>query len=252
MKASLTEEVFKFSHQKTAIAGIIILLVLMSYNALTATRNVTQLIFEFGAVQWIPIIIIGVGSAFLAMEYQHHTILMLLYKKTQKWQVYFAKLLVIWLYSVVLTLVALLFTLLLKTLLVGSQHAWLTPVIGQHTQLALLLGNVLGTLVYALFIVTLSFMLMMLLRLNAAVIGVGLALGFLGAGISVALMQSLGALATFIRWNPLNMIFVTQQLANPPYAAVSQLSNAEIISGNLLYAGLFGLIGYWLFKHRRV
>ncbi len=252
MMPSLQEELFKFTHQKIFVGGILTLLLLMSYSALTIEMSTTQLIFEFGAVQWIPIIVIAVGSAFFAMEYQHHTILILLYKTTNKWQIYLAKLLVVWVYSMVLILIAALFTVILKFLLVGQQYAWLAPVIDHQTRLALLLGNSLGTLVYALFIVTLAFMLIMLLRLNAAVIGVGLSMGFMGAGFSVALMKSFASLVPIIRWNPLNMIFVTQQLANPPYAAVSHLSNGEIIGGNIIYAIIFTILGYYLFKHRRI
>lgn len=252
MKTSLKNEAFKFIHQRTFVGGLLTLLVLMGYTALTTPVNSTQLIFEFGAVQWIPIIIIAVGSTFLAMEYQQQTIRTLLYKNPYKWQIYLAKLLVVWIYGVVLTAIAGLFTLGLKLLLVGHQYPWLTTVNGHHTQLVLLAGNILGTLVYTLFIVTLAFLLVMVLKINAAVIGVGLALGFLGASISVALMKTFATWATVIRWNPLNMIFVTQQLANPPHASVSHLSNAAIIGGNLLYALIFLLMGYALFKHRRV
>ncbi|KRL95844.1 ABC superfamily ATP binding cassette transporter, membrane protein [Levilactobacillus hammesii DSM 16381] len=242
-------ELFKFSHQKSVAAGILVLIILMTYSVLTTKTNTTQVIFEFGAVQWIPIIMIAIGSTFWAMEYQNRTILILLYKNTSRWQIYLAKLVIVWLYSIVLTLIATLLTIVFKSFLVRTP--WSALIINHQTQLDLLMGNVMGTLIYALFIVTLSFMLIMLLKLNAAVIGVGLALGFLGAGISVALMKTFTSLIPILRWNPLNMIFVTQQLANPPYAAVSHLSSLEIIGGNLIYAAIFIFLGYALFKNRR-
>ncbi|WP_143461923.1 ABC transporter permease [Levilactobacillus enshiensis] len=250
MMTSLRAELFKFSHQKSAVAGILTLILLMAYSVLTTKTDTTQVIFEFGAVQWIPIIMIAIGSTFFAMEYQNRTILILLYKNTSRWQIYLAKLAVVWLYSVVLTLIATLLTIVFKSFLFRTP--WSALIINHQTQLDLLMGNVMGTLIYALFIVTLSFMLIMLLKLNAAVIGVGLALGFLGAGISVALMKSFTSLIPILRWNPLNMIFVTQQLANPPYTAVSHLSSLEIIGGNLIYAAIFIFLGYALFKNRRI
>lgn len=249
MITSLRAELFKFSHQKSVAAGILVLILLMTYSVLTTKTNTTQVIFEFGAVQWIPIIMITIGSTFWAMEYQNRTILILLYKNTSRWQIYLAKLVIVWLYSIVLTLIATLLTIVFKSFLVRTP--WSALIINHLTQLDLLMGNVIGTLIYALFIVTLSFMLIMLLKLNAAVIGVGLALGFLGAGISVALMKTFTSLIPILRWNPLNMIFVTQQLANPPYAAVSHLSSLEIIGGNLIYAAIFIFLGYALFKNRR-
>ena len=247
---SLRAELFKFSHQKSAQTGILILIILMIYSILTTKVNSTQVIFEFGAVQWIPIIMIAVGSTFFAMEYQNRTILILLYKSTKRWQIYLAKLTIVWLYSLVLTLIATLLTIVLKSLLVRTP--WSALISNHQTLLTLLTGNVIGTTVYALFIVTLSFMLIMLIKINVAVIGIGLALGFLGSGISVALMETFTSLISILRWNPLNMIFITQQLANPAYATVSHLSFFEIIGGNLIYAAIFVILGYGLFKKRRI
>ncbi|MGY5339119.1 ABC transporter permease [Levilactobacillus spicheri] len=251
MKTSLRTEYYKFIHQKAFPVSLLVLLLLMVYSALTAKLTTTQIIFEFGAVQWIPIILIAMSSDFFAMEYRHHTISLLLYKNPNKWQIYCAKLLIIILYSLILSLVATSFTVLLKWLLAGHRYHLLTQ-LGQQTLLSSMLANIGGTLIYALFIVTLGFMLIMLLHLNAAVIGIGLALGFLGAGFSVALMTALPSLSHIIRWNPLNMIFVTSQLVNPLYSQASHLSNPQIISGTLIYALLFTLIGYLLFKRRRV
>lgn len=121
-------------------------------------------------------------------------------------------------------------------------------IIDNKTLLDLILYNILGILIYALFIISLSFILIILTKINAVVIAVGLTLGFMGAGISVALMETFSLQMKFIRWNPLNMIFITQQLANPPYAKVSNLSNGEIIFGTLLYVAIFILFGYQLFK----
>lgn len=250
MMTSLRAELFKFIHQKSAIAGIFTLIILMIYSVLTTKLNPTQVIFEFGAVQWIPIIMIAISSTFLAMEYQNRTILILLYKNTKCWQIYWAKLTIIWLYSFVLTLIATILTVILKSLLVKTP--WSALISNHQTQLFLLTGNIIGILIYSLFIITLSFMLIMLIKINAAVIGVGLALGFLGAGVSVALMGAFTPLITILRWNPLNMIFVTQQLTNPSYATVSHLNSIEIIGGNLIYAVIFVILGYHLFKKRRI
>ncbi|WP_125567114.1 ABC transporter permease [Companilactobacillus insicii] len=250
MITNLREELFKFSHQKSVVAGIIILILLMIYSALTTKTDATQVIFEFGAVQWIPIIIIAVGSTFFAMEYQNRTIVILVYKHTKRWQIYFSKLMIVWLYSIVLTIITTILTIIIKSLFIDTP--WSTLITNHQTQLTLLIGNIIGTLIYALFIVALSFMLIMIMKVNAVVIGIGLSLGFLGAGISVALMKSFTSLIPILRWNPLNMIFITQQLANPPYAAISHLSLIEIVGGNLIYTIIFIILGYNLFKKRRI
>ncbi|KZU77316.1 hypothetical protein [Lactiplantibacillus plantarum] len=92
----------------------------------------------------------------------------------------------------------------------------------------------------------------MLIRVNTVVIGTGLAVGFLGAGVSVGLMEALPSWVNVLRWGPLNMIFITQQLASTTDTQVSHLTNPAIIGGTLAYAVLFFCLGYLLFKHRCV
>lgn len=173
MTSSFQVEVYKFLHQKVPYYGLLALLLTMVYNAITSKIDADTLSLGFGAVEWILIILIAVGSAFFAMEYSNQTILMLLYKNAGKLKIYLAKFLVIFIYGLLLTLVAILNTVLLKFLLAGDIHnkTWVTD----------LLFNMMGEVVYAVFIVGLSFMLIMLVRNNAVVICVGLALGFLVA-----------------------------------------------------------------------
>lgn len=252
MKNSWLKELYKFEHQKTLLYGILILFLLMIYGVITSKVDKKLLIFGFGAVQWVPIILIAVGSAFFEMEYNNNTIVILLYKTTSKLKIYIFKFLVVFLYGILLTGLATIFTLLLKIIFVGNKYSWTSYLSGRGPLIRLLALNMTGTIIYAFFIVSLSFMLIMLTRINAVVIGTGLAMGFLGASISVALMKSFANLVSILKWNPLNMIFITQQLANNSYAKVSNLSSFQIIEGNLLYGIIFATLGYILFRYRRV
>lgn len=224
----------------------------MTYSSLTSKITTTQIIFEFGAIQWIPIILIEISSSFFFLEYQNNTILLLLYKSSNKFKIYISKLLILWIYSLLLIVIATLYTFILKHMIIGNDYTWSMIVINNKSLLELILFNILGTLIYALFIISLSFVLIIWTKLNAVVIATGLGFGFMGAGISVALMKTFSSQISLIRWNPLNMIFITQQLANPPYSKISNLSNIEIIFGTLSYVAIFLLIGQKLFKRRNV
>ncbi|RRG04088.1 MAG: ABC transporter permease [Lactobacillus sp.] len=252
MRTSLAEEFYKFNHQKNLLFGILTLLILMAYSSISSNVGPASVSFGFGAVQWIPIILIAVGSAFFAMEYNNNTIIMLLYKNSNKLKIYLAKFLVVFLYGVLLAAIAILFTFILKIILVGNKYRWLADYTGHESLLDSLTLHIVGTIIYSFFIVALSFMLIMLIKVNAAVIGIGLALGFLGASISTALMKTFSTLLAVIKWNPLNMIFVTQQLANRSYANLSQLNGWQIIVGTIGYGLVFATLGYVLFKHRRI
>lgn len=82
--------------------------------------------------------------------------------------------------------------------------------------------------------------------------GIGLVIIFMGADFSSLIMSALPHLAAIIKWNPLNMVFVINQLANSSYEKFSDLSLLQIITGNLIYAVIFIVIGDLLFKSRRV
>lgn len=252
MKNSLKQEIFKFQHQRIPLYGVIALVILMLYSAFSQSHVTRKIIAQgLGAGQWITIIMITIASTFMAMEYQNRTIMTLFYKNSHKSLIYFTKMLVITFYGLFLVVMSVILTFILKAFMVGSRFSW-SSTVGQHSLLLDLILNAVGTFVYILFIVTLAFLLIVLIRVNAAVVGIGLAIGFLGSGFSSVIMDALPNLITILRWNPLNMIIVINQLANGSFAKYSSLNSVELIIANLVYAIFFSIIGDIVFKNRRV
>lgn len=95
-------------------------------------------------------------------------------------------------------------------------------------------------------------MLIMLVKVNAIVICIGLFLGYIGSSISVALMEIFPSAINIIKWNPLSMIFISQQLTRSSLTVTSHLSNIQLIIATVMYGIVFSTIGYFVFKHRRV
>jgi ABC-2 type transport system permease protein len=253
MKNSLSEEYFKFKHQNIPLYSIVILLLLLIYTGVSTTKVSSKLIaMGFGTIQWVPIIIIAVGSAFFAMEYNNNTILIMLYKSSNRFKIYMAKFGVMALFETVLVVIGTLFTFVLKMVLTGNEYRWSAIFMGHSTLLTALLLNMFGTILYCLFMVALSFALIMWIKINAAVIGIGLAIGFMGSSISASLMEGAPGLIGITKWNPLNFIFICNQLSMPKFIHYSHLTNGQLILGTVVYTLLFMFIGYRLFKKRRV
>ncbi|QYN59345.1 ABC transporter permease subunit [Lactobacillus panisapium] len=252
MGKSLEEEVYKFNHEKISLYGLLVLFFAMLYNIVSGkTIERSNLSYGFGAIEWIPLIIIAVGSAFFAMEYKNRTILTMLYKSTSKLKIYLAKFLVIFIYSVVLTVVAILLTFLFSFLFTGHKYDWIATING-HSLIFDLLINMLGAIIYSFFITGLSFMLCMLTRNNAVVVCIGIVLAFFGAGFSGALMRSFPEAVSIIKWNPMSIIFISQQLTRTSLISTSHLLDSELIIANIAYGLIFVVFGYYLFKNRRV
>ena len=251
MGASLKEEIYKFYHEKIALYGILTMLDLMIYNALTANITRSTLAFGFGSVEWIPIILIAVGSAFFDMEYSNNTIIMMIYKNSRKLKIYLAKFIVVFVYSLILTVLAILFTFILNELFIPVTLKWDVNFY-RYTLWSAFLLNMMGTVIYSFFIVGLSFMLIMLVKVNAVVICVGLALAFFGTSFSIGIMEALPSLINITKWNPLSMIFISQQLTRNSLSLRSNLTDIQLIIATFIYGILFAILGFYLFKHRRV
>ncbi|MBC6342528.1 ABC transporter permease [Lactobacillus kimbladii] len=189
MLISFKQEIYKFRHENIALYGLIILMVTMTYNFFTNPITRQSLGYGFGANELITLIVITVASAIFSMEYKNNTIIMLEYKTSSKFQIYFSKFLVVLVYSFLLTVIAFLFTLILSVIFNTGRYDWLAVHNG-HTLLNGLLTNLAGALIYSFFSIGLSFMLIMLVKNNAVVVCFGIVLAFFGASFSKGLMQT--------------------------------------------------------------
>ncbi|MCI1923681.1 MAG: ABC transporter permease [Lentilactobacillus buchneri] len=252
MKSNLVREFYKFRHQRIPLYGVIALLLLMLYSAFDGTKFSRLTISQgFGAGQWIILILITVGSTFVDMEYQNGTIITLFYKNSNRVMIYLDKLLIIILYGFSLVIFSTIFTFIFKAILVGQRYNW-RAIYGQHSLFNNLMLNMLGSVVYMLFIVTLAFLLVSLIKVNAAVVGIGFIIVFWGSYFSSLLIIAVPGLSSIMKWNPLNMIYVISQLTNSGLAKFTHLNADQLIIGNFVYALLFVALGYLSFKKRRV
>jgi ABC-2 type transport system permease protein len=252
MKNNLNHEFYKFWHQRIPLYGLATLCILMLYSAVSESGVSKMMIAHgFALGQWVTIIMIAIASTFIVMEYQNNTIITLFYKSSNKSSIYFAKLIVVVSYGTLLVAVGILLTFVLKVLFIGNRYSWEVNY-GQHTLIANLFFNVAGSLLYMIFIVTLAFFLISLIRANAVVVGIGLAMGFFGSGLSNFVMSALPGFSDVIKWNPLNMINIINQLSNSRMTQFSSLSDMELVIGNIVYSVIFVIIGDMVFKCRHV
>jgi ABC-2 type transport system permease protein len=224
----------------------------MLYTVGTSYKMTPSLLSQgFGAGQWAIIIIIAISSDMIAMEWRNNTMATLLYKTSHKSILYTAKFIVLVFYSFILLVFGIIFSFILKTLMVGSKFSWHDDYHG-HPLINALFLNMGGTMIYLIFIVALSLMLILLIRNNATVIIIGLAIGFLGSDLSNLAMSAFPGLKSILAWNPLNMINIITQLSNNEMVTVTHLTNSELIIANLVYAVVFFWIGALLFKKRSI
>lgn len=240
------------AHQRSSWLAFIILFGLMIYSAIPIAYINKNLVAQgFGAGQWVIIIMIALSANLVAMEFRNNTMTTLLYKSPNRQSVFFAKLITLIIYSFLLLLASFLFALIIKLLFVNDKFSW-ELIYHQHSLITDPVINLAGVALYLMFSITLSLMLISMIKSSAVVIVIGLFVGFLGAPISAFLMNALPGLKHILAWNPFNMINIIAQLANPSIHQVSALTNGGLIAGNLIYTLIFLLIGLWTFTKRNL
>lgn len=245
MSSSLSREFYKFIHQRTPFYGLLVMIGLMLYSSIPTYKVNSFLITQgFGAIQWCSIIMVAISADFISMEFRNNTMITLLFK-SNPFTIYITKLIILIGYGFTLLISGFLCSLIFMQLF-GKHYSWSSNFHG-HTLISALILNNLGAATYLLFTISLSLLLVILLKSNSIVIIAGLAIDFLGANFSSLLM---GVLPKQIwAWNPLNMINIIIQLSNQNTTLITHLSNFALILGNVCYALLFIILGLWFFKN---
>lgn len=124
MGNNLSQEIYKFTHQRTSLYGLLVMIALMLYSSIPAYKVNTFLITQgFGAIQWCAIIMVAVSADSISMEYSNNTMVTLLFKSNHPFTIYFAKLITLVVYGITLLLAGFICSLILM-LLLGNNYSW--------------------------------------------------------------------------------------------------------------------------------
>lgn len=254
MRYSLYQEYYKFIHKRiTWISPLIIFILMVCLGATFGNKGGRWLIMSsYGACQWIALLLVIVGSTIFSMEFQNNAILTLLYKTPSKLYVYLSKLIVIYVYNIILHILAMIFTTILKMTALNGSFSWFS--IYQYKQNLLI--NMFATtgvdLFTSLLIIGVIFLTSCLINNNAVVVTVNIVIIFMGTNFSNSLLNTYNKYSSIIKWNPLNMSNLTLQYANyPVYRKLTMLTNLQITIGTLVYSIILFYIGYLVFRKKR-
>lgn len=164
--------------------------------------------------------------------------------------IYLSKLLVIIIYNLILHCLTMIITGILAVSPIIKPISW--TAIYQHQQS--LIVNMLSTtgidLITSTFI-SLIFLTSILVNSNALVVTLNIIIIFIGTYASSSLLLIGSRFSRVLRWNPLNMINLTQQYYNAAMIQVTKLSISQLSLATILYFLLFFIIGYLIFRKKR-
>ncbi|XRF77879.1 penicillin-binding transpeptidase domain-containing protein [Pediococcus acidilactici] len=178
-------------------------------------------------------------------EYENETIDTLFYKNTSRGGVFLAKLLVLLGYVLILSLAGGIFTMVIQATHAPSTLTW--DLVVNHQSLwnaALLTG--LGASGMVALITVLTIGVTCLTRSKIVAMGFSFVLIFTGPTLAGALPKIIDG--PWIKWNPLNMLQLASQVANPALKSVTKLSTAQLAWGTTIYAVIFTMLSYLFFS----
>ncbi|WP_119326442.1 ABC transporter permease [Companilactobacillus musae] len=254
MVSSLNKEAYKLVHQKITWFAPLFVLILMIIMGILMNGSEQKLLImtSYDSSEWILFALVVVSSTIFTLEFQDNTILTMLYKSDNKLQVYGSKLILVFIYNIVLHILAIIFTIVLQLTPLNVHLSWLMINQYQQTLLSNLLMTILVDIVSSTLIISIIFFTSCIVNLNAIVITLNLMIVFLGQSASSSLMIANLKYIDIIKWNPLNMINLTKQYYNyGSYHIVSHLSNSQLLIGNIFYSLLFFSLGYVIFKKKK-
>lgn len=251
----LKQEFYKFMHQKSILfspAILLALMVFMAFSVLVSSGKNYMIVMAFNGAEWLDFLLIIAGANLISMEFQYGTIKHMMAQHNQRLLIYLSKMMVLAVYSFVLHLLTFGFTVTLKYLFFGKAHSFNTIYYEHQTILQNLITGLSSNLFSTLLLMTIIFLIASVSRTGTVAAVIGILYLFMATSLASLINQMVGKWFPLIKWNPMNMFYVAFQFMSPSIQHESLLTNAQLIWGNLIWAGLFIVIGYYAFKRKRI
>lgn len=256
MGTLLRQEIFKLTKAKSIWITSALLVIFQVAIAILGANNKkivdvpSLVVAQFSGSSWIVIFMIALTSMCVAMEYQYGTVKELFYRQYTRTQVLISKWLTMFLCSLYFVCLSLIVTVMLTLTVFGHDVTLGTAVSGMPLMNKLLLTT-LGRFIGMWMILSLVFLLATLFKSSSAAISVGI-IGYFITSIISSLQILIIAKFDWLKWNPLNMLNLSNQLVLDTYQKLTKLSTSLLVVGNLVYMVIFFAIGWLIFNRRNV
>ena len=245
MRSSLQQEFYKFIHRRGYWGGIVALWLLMAVSAWLEGATFDSVAQSYDWGRWAALVISILVATDFGGEYENETIDTLFYKNTSRGGVFLAKLLILLGYVLILSLAGGIFTMVIQATRAPSTLTWDLVVNHQSLWNATLLTG-LGASGMVALITALTIGVTCLTRSKIVAMGFSFVLIFTGPTLAGALSKIIDG--PWIKWNPLNMLQLASQVANPALKSVTKLSTAQLAWGTTIYAVIFTMLSYLFFS----
>ena len=257
MISLVKEEIYKLINKKSTLAITVCLLVVMTGFAVLIKVQPkiigAKAMFDasYTGLTWVVLVLIAACGSIIAMEFEYGTIKEILYRQYYRGQVLISKWLTMLLYSVYLFVLTFGYSLILKFALFNSKIDLANNYGRAHSLLVSTVLSYAGQFVSLWMILSLVLLLSTLFKSNAAAISIGI-IGYFALSMVSQLMLLAIQKWNWLKWNPLNMMNLGNQVLDSSFKKLTLLSTTQMTWGCLVYTAVFLFISYVVFKKRSV
>ncbi len=255
MKELFYEEFYKLQHKRSTWYTPFVLFGAMLAVGFISRHSSTPewyILAAFAGTQWVVIIMIVACATTTSMEYEYGTIKHLVIADRGKVQIFLSKFLLIMAYDAYLHSLAFIFTFPVKWLVYGTKYPFTEVYDYGETLFHLLVTECLVDFLGSVIIIGMILLLSCAAKSAAVAIAIGITVTFIGEGVSNMIIRGAGKEFPIIRWNPFNMLNMTNEWGNPGYYDTTLLTMKQLVIGNLSYSLLFILVAFLAFTRKRI
>lgn len=250
----LKVEIFKFFKKKSTYVSLVILISIEYISAwiikIQKISNVKDFFYNsFYATSALVFIMIGMACSIITMEFQDNTLKNLLVQGHKRAEVLCSKWLTLLAYMVLAYVLIYVNDFIIKFTMFPKLK--LFSKVGSYTLISKTFAYI-GMLSLTMWLVLSIVLLVSSLFKNSGIsITVGI-LTYLSASMIGTLLSWLIKKWSWIKFNPLNMIFLPSQFLDSTVHSVTHLSISGLVTGNICYVILFLILDMLIFEKKSI
>ncbi len=255
MLTLVKQELFKLSKKKSTWLEMIFLLIVQTSFALRVKNNPDLgLTFSFKqgyyGFELIVFFLIAAAATIITSEFEYGTIKNLLYQKYNRGQILASKWLTILCYSIYWYILATIISVGLKVVLFPKVSLFEQIGFGGLNRLSYFLELHGAQLLTTLLLVSLVLLVANLFTNSAVAVSIGI-VGYFSTILASAFIGSFISKWEGFKWNPFTMLNYPALISNG-VSHLDKLSAPQMFTGNVVFIGIFLLLGSIVFSKRNV
>lgn len=205
---------------------------------------------NYGANTFISLILISTAASIITSEFEYGTIKNILFRSYSRQKVLISKWIATFIYSVFMYFFFAVITYIDKLLLFSNDFS-LTSKVRGGVLWQYWIQTIWANLLTTWLILSIVFLIAALLKKGTTAITIGI-VGYFTVALIGPFMNFIVSKWHILKWNPLNFMNYTDQIANPEVTHITLLNLNEMVLGNLFYIIIFLSIGLWSFSNKEI